>query len=441
MHTGRFLTGVEGVAMTDVPGALGKYRVLEQAGQGAMGVVYLAHDPVIDRKVAVKVYRMADSAGADPEVARRLFQNEARSAGALDHPNILHIYDAGDLEGQPYIVMEYVPGGATLRQHCDPSERLPVDQVIRLTAQAARALDYAHQRGVTHRDVKPANLLLTPDGNVKIGDFGIALRSQISATQAIGAYGSPRYVAPEQARGEAASPRSDLYSLGVVLYELLAGRPPFSAGSLSTLLYKVLYEDPPPVELLRPDLPAGLAEVVRRALQKEPARRFATGQEMAEALDAVLASTVEATATPSPEQQLKALTALRFFRDFSEAEVGEVLRAGVWSSYRPGEAIVQEGVREHAFYVLVSGDAAVTKEGKEIGKLERGDCFGEMGYLTRAPRSATVVARTASVCLKVGGAVGEWASLPCQLRISRAFQQTLIERLARTSEALARQLG
>ncbi len=427
--------------MTDGPVALGKYRVLEQAGQGAMGVVYLAHDPVIDRKVAIKVYRMAEAAGADRETARSLFQNEARAAGALDHPNILHIYDAGDLEGQPYIVMEYVPGGATLRRHCDPNERLPVERVVRLVAQAARALDYAHQRGVTHRDVKPANLLLTPDGNVKIGDFGIALRSQVSATQAIGSYGSPRYVAPEQARGEAATPRSDLYSLGVVLYELLAGRPPFSAGSLSTLLYKVLYEDPPPVEVLRADLPPGLAEVVRKALEKDQSRRFASGQAMAQALEAVLAAEAEPPSAPNPEQQLKALTALRFFRDFSEAEVGEVLRAGVWSTYRPGDVIVQEGAREHAFYVLVSGDVAVTKEGKEIGKLERGDCFGEMGYLTRAPRSATVVARTATACLKVGGAVGEWASLPCQLRISRAFQQTLIERLARTSEALARQLG
>ncbi len=440
MTRGVAMAGVDERKVGDLPLELGKYRVVEQAGQGATGVVYVAHDPLIDRRVAVKVYRVAQTVGADRREARKLFQNEARSAGALDHPNILHVYEAGEIDDQPYLVMEYVPGGATLRRHCDPSERLPVERVVRLVAQAARALDYAHQRGVTHRDVKPANLLLTPEGNVKIGDFGIALRAHMSTTQAIGTYGSPRYLSPEQARGEPATPRSDLYSLGVVLYELLAGRPPFSAGSLSTLLYKVLYEAPPRIEMLRPDLPAALPELVVKALEKDPARRFASGREMADALDAVFASGGDAAAPPTPDQQLKALAGLRFFRDFSESEVKEVLRAGTWGTYRPGETIVEEGGREYAFYVLVSGEADVTKDAKTIGKLESGDCFGEMGYLARAARSASVVARTGAVCLKVSGAVAEWASLPCQLRVGRAFQQTLVDRLARTSEALARQL-
>ena len=426
--------------MAKLPSALGKYRVLSEAGRGAMGVVYLGHDPVIDRRVAIKVYRLADAGGSDRNLTRSLFYNEARAAGGLDHPNILRVYEAGELDGQPYIVMEYVPGGETLRRYCEAGERPPVDRVVRLVAQCARALDYAHQSGVTHRDVKPANILLTPEGVVKLADFGVALRAHPDAAEPIGAYGSPRYVSPEQARGEPATARSDLYSLGVVLYELLAGQPPFSAGSLSTLLYKVLYEDPTPVEILRPELPAGVSEIVRRALEKDPGRRFASGQEMARALDAVLGAGGEAAVPPSPEQQLMALVGLRFFRDFSEPEVTEVLRAGTWGTFQPGERIVEEGSQEHAFYVLVSGDLTVVKEGHEIGKLERGDCFGEMGYLARAPRTATVAARTVAVCLKVSGAITDWASLPCQLRLGRAFQQTLIDRLARTSKALARHL-
>jgi serine/threonine-protein kinase len=423
----------------DLPATIGKYRILGQAGRGAMGTVYLGHDPVIDRKVAIKVYRLDGAGERDAELARKLFYNEARSAGALDHPNILRVFDAGEVEGEPYIVMEYVPGGDTLRRYCEPTARLDPERVARLVAQVARALHYAHEHGVTHRDVKPANILLSADGAVKVGDFGVALREQATASQTLGPFGSPRYVAPEQARGQAATPRSDLYSLGVVLYELLAGRPPFAAGSLSGLVYKVLYEEPPPLEDLRPDLPAALLAVVRRCLQKDPVRRFATGREVAEALEAVFQAEEPAPVAPSAEQLVKTLARLRFFRDFGEAEVGEVARAGKWQTYAAGDPILQEGSQENAFYVLVSGAVVVTKAGQEIGRGEAGDCFGEMGYLSRGPRSATVTARGGVACLKVSGSLTEWASLPCQLRLSRAFQQTLIDRLARTSEALARQ--
>ena len=425
--------------MGNLPASIGKYRVLGQAGRGAMGTVYLAHDPVIDRKVAIKVYNLEGTGDGDAQLARKLFYNEARSAGALDHPNILRVFDAGEVAGQPYIAMEYVPGGGTLRRHCEAADRLAPEAAARLVAQTARALHYAHEHGVTHRDVKPANILLTPQGMVKLGDFGVALREQATASQTLGPFGSPRYVAPEQARGQPATPRSDLYSLGVVLYELLAGRPPFAAASLSGLVYKVLYEEPPPIQGLCPDLPAALAAVVSRCLQKDPARRFATGNELADALDAVFVKAEEAPAAlPSPEEQVKILARLRFFRDFSEAEVGEVVRAGKWETYPQGHRIVEEGGQEHAFYVLASGAVAVTKGGQEVAQGEAGDCFGEMGYLSRGPRSATVTARSRVACLKVNGTPTEWASLPCQMRLNRAFQQALIDRLARTTAALAR---
>lgn len=410
-----------------------------------MGVVYLAHDPVIEREVAVKLYRNPGSDSSvseeDAAMARRLLLNEARAAGGLDHPNILKVYDAGDLNGDPYIVMEYVPGGGTLRRHCSPTAKLSTEEAVGYVAQAAEALDYAHRRGVTHRDVKPANILLTPDGSVKIGDFGIALRTSGTSTLTLGAFGSPRYVSPEQARGEGATGRSDLYSLGVVLYELLAGRPPFASPSLAGLLDMVLHKDPAPLQSVAPDVPAGVAAVVQRAMEKDPQRRFATGSEMA----AALREAVKAQAAPevpvTREEQLKALTGLHFFRDFSQIEVGEVLKAGAWKTYRPGERVLEEGARETAFYVLVVGEVGVVKQGREVARLSRGDCFGEMGYLSKGPRTASIVAQTGVACLRVNGALNQWASLPCQMRLNRAFQETLVERLARTSEALSRERG
>jgi serine/threonine protein kinase len=408
-----------------------------------MGVVYVAHDPVIDRQVAIKVYRGAGLASGMSEeelaLARRLFLNEARAAGGLDHPNILRVFDAGDVDGDPYIVMEYVPGGATLRQYGGQGARVPVDEAVRMVSQCALALDYAHRRGVTHRDIKPANILLTPDGDVKLADFGIAVRASTTATMTLGAFGSPRYVSPEQARGESATNRSDLYSLGVVLYELLAGRPPFQSSNLPGLLDMVLRQEPAAVESIRPDIPPALAAAVRRALEKDPAQRFATGREMAEAL-AVVGQEQAAPSVPSgPEEQMRAVLGLRFFRDFTQLEVGEILKAGTWKTYRRGDTVLEQGARDLAFYVLVAGDASVVRDGREVATLTRGEVFGEMGYLSRGPRSASVLARTGVTALRVNGALNQWASLPCQLRLTRAFQEVLIDRLNRTSEALAKQ--
>jgi serine/threonine-protein kinase len=424
--------------VSGLPPNVGKYEVLGEAGRGAMGVVYLGHDPVIDRQVAIKMYRVTDPDDEQRALTRRLFYNEARAAGGLDHPSILRVYEAGEVEGRPYIVMEYVPGGDTLRRYCEGGERLPVETVVDLVAQCARALDYAHQQGVTHRDIKPANVLLTPDRKVKIGDFGIALREQATATQALGSYGSPRYLSPEQACGDPATPRSDLYSLGVVLYELLTNTAPFAAANLRGLLYKVAYEEAPRVDSVRPDLIPSLVEVVRRALEKDPGRRFASGLEMAEALEAAGRALTQPVAPATAEQRRKALAGLAFFRDFGESEVSELLAVGTWETYRAGQRILEEGGEGQAFYVLVSGEVVVAKGDREIVRLGPGESFGEMAYLARASRTAAVLARSGVVCFKVAAPLTEWASLPCQLRLNRAFQQTLIQRLASTSEGLAR---
>ncbi|MDX1513558.1 MAG: serine/threonine-protein kinase, partial [Gammaproteobacteria bacterium] len=201
--------------MAELPQKFGKYHVLGLAGRGNMGVVYLGYDPFADRQVAIKVSAAPDPLdGTSSRLARKLFFNEAHMAGVLEHPNILRILDAGEEGGEPYIVMEFVEGGNTLQPFCDPENLLPVPEVADIVARCAKALDYAHCRGVIHRDIKPTNIMRTPEGDVKIGDFGVAQRTMADTTHVMGILGSPRYMSPEQIREETISGQTDLYSLG-----------------------------------------------------------------------------------------------------------------------------------------------------------------------------------------------------------------------------------
>jgi len=423
------------------PDKIGKYEILGVAGRGAMGEVYIGHDPFIDRKVAIKVCSMNDADTTNARIARKMFFNEAQAAGQLDNPNILRVYDAGEANGEPYIVMEYVEGGDTLRNYCTPDNLLPMEKVVRIMYQCAKALDYAHRRGVTHRDIKPANLMLTREGEPKVGDFGIAQRLHTDTTQVMGTFGSPRYMSPEQARDEMLSNQTDLYSLGVVMYELLAGKPPFSSRAIPNLIRMILHEEPPPLKQARSDVPDSLVAIINKAMAKDTAERYKTGAEMAADLAAVfdrLSKPREEELTE--EQKFAAVRPLHFFNDFSDSELEEVLAASTWVRFGEGEALIEEGDTEEAFYVIVSGDVSVIIGGREIGTLTKGDCVGEMGYLARIKRSASVVARGDVSTIKIDSSLMEWASIPCQMRFHKVFQQTLIERLAQTSMALARHL-
>ena len=221
------------------PEKLGKYEVKSEIDRGSMGIVYLGHDPFVNRSVALKV-ALADSLNdADSgERYRKMFFNEAHTAGSLTHPNIVSIFDAGVDEDTCYIVMEYIEGGDTLRSHAKPETLLPIEKVVEIIFKCANALDYAHRQGVTHRDIKPSNILITKDKDVKIGDFSIAHITKLDDTTTApqGVMGSPRYMSPEQLKEEKITTQSDLFSLGVVMYELLTGRHPFLTDSFSRLV-------------------------------------------------------------------------------------------------------------------------------------------------------------------------------------------------------------
>jgi len=279
---------------------LGRYEILEELGKGAMGVVYLAKDPLIGRLVALKTFRAGFSErDQELEQFRSRFMREAQSAGILSHPNIVTIHDIVDEaeSGACFIAMEYVRG-SNLKLLLQQSEPLPFEFVVSIVSQVADALDYAHSRGVIHRDVKPANILITADNKVKITDFGIARLGSSNLTVEGQLLGTPNYMSPEQIQGREVDHRADIFSLGVVLYEMLTRRKPFQGENLTVVTHRIVHEPfTPPGDLLR-GLPAGLGEVLARALEKEPARRYPAASALAADLQRLLRAPV-----PMPEDE------------------------------------------------------------------------------------------------------------------------------------------
>lgn len=269
--------------------ALGRYQIGDLIGQGAMAMVYKAFDPEIRRQLAIKVLLPELSRDAEH---RARFLGDAKGAGGLAHPNIVTVYDVGEQEQHPYIAMELVEG-TTLGQRLGNKKPLPTRDSLEIAIQLAKALDYAHKRGIVHRDVKPGNILMLKNSNsVKLGDFGICRFSSDDATQhtKVGTIlGTPHYMSPEQTTGKAnVDGRSDLFSAGVVLYQMLTGVRPFEGDSLIEVGLKIWNAEPEPIEKLRPDLPKSLHRIVNRALKKQPEKRFQNGEEMANALIAVV---------------------------------------------------------------------------------------------------------------------------------------------------------
>ena len=263
------------------PSTLGRYKVLKELGRGSMGVVYLGKDPTIQRFVAIKTMQLDEIDDADKlqEVKARFFR-EAESTGRLSHPNIVTIFDAGEEDDLGYIAIEMIQG-TTLKQWSRKPNLLPLDKMIPILSTVAEAMDYAHQQGVVHRDIKPANIMLTTDEVVKIMDFGIAKMATSSKTQTNIVLGTPTYMSPEQISGKKVDGRSDIFSLGVVMFELLSGRPPFTADNVSALLFAIAHTPHPSMKAIRPDLPPILKEILDRALQKDPVHRYRRAGEFA----------------------------------------------------------------------------------------------------------------------------------------------------------------
>lgn len=263
----------------------GRYEIIDELGRGAMGVVYRAMDPVIGRTVAVKTIRLSEEGTGltRPELLAR-FQTEARAAGLLTHPNIVVVYDAGEENGLYFITMELVEG-KSLQALLDGGHAFPVPRVIRILEQTCSALQFAHERNIVHRDVKPANLMLTADDTVKVTDFGTAKILQFGTVQQTAhVMGTPSYMSPEQVKGRPVDGRSDIFSIGVMLYEMLTGEKPFPGQSITTVIYKIVNEEPIPPRQINPSIHPGLNDIVLRALAKDPEVRYQSCRELLEDL-------------------------------------------------------------------------------------------------------------------------------------------------------------
>ena len=409
------------------------YPVIRKLGEGATSEVFLCQDPFRNRQVAVK--RIFPESLRDPSrgrMFRKLFFTEASLAGKLEHPHIAQIYDAGIGEDSGYIVMEYVPGG-NMERFCAAASLLPIEQTVEIAFKCARALAYAHMQGVTHRDIKPGNLLYAAaPTDVRLGDFGLALNVGQETTQITGV-GSPAYMSPEQIREELVDHRTDIYSLGVVMYQLLCGKLPFQGSNKFSMIYQITTFDPPPPSSHRAEVPESLDRIVRRAMHKDAKSRYQSGDELAEALVEALRSGLGAARrqTFGDADKFAALRAMRFFKAFADPELWEVVRIGQWQRLAAGTEIVREGEPGDFFCMLVEGEARVTKNRKLLTVLGPGECFGEMAYLAaeRHERGATVTAGKDAHIVRVPTADLEQASVNCRSHFDRAFIGILVERL------------
>jgi serine/threonine protein kinase len=331
--------------------------------------------------------------------------------------------------------MEYIRGARTLHACTRPGSLMPMEEVVRIAFKCARALDYAHRQGVIHRDIKPRNLLLTEGGDVKIADFSVALSfgADATETQVHGYVGSPLYMSPEQVREDMLTNQSDLFSLGVVLYELLCGKHPFHGDSLASIISKITDQQHLPVSELRRDVPAVLTHIVERCLTKSPSARYRSGLDLAADLSLVFSDIHLLEDEISGAAKFSQVKTLRFFQDFSDPEIWEVINASGWHEYDAGSEIITEGEVDNSFYVIVSGEVEVLKGAQIVDRLHQGDCFGEMGFIAGRQRTASIIAHTAVSALKVRASLIDRASLHCQLRFHKVFLNTLVERLSLTT--------
>ncbi len=420
-----------------LPRQLGKYNLLQELGKGASGTVYLAEDPFGDRHVACKVYKTdAGLTDGEKKLQRKLFFNEANMAGKLKHPNILPIYDAGEDEDMRYVVMEYLENSQPLSKYTKSDSLLPMKKVVEIFFATAKALDHAHKHGVVHRDIKPANVMMDSNGKVMIVDFGVAKQSGMATTQIHGMVGTPRYMSPEQMESKDVNNQTDLWSLGVMTYELLTGMQPFYGETLPQLAHSIVNTDPVSVSQYRIDMPDVLARIVMRCLKKTLKARYAMGMDIAGDLAYVFDGLDEQAQEIAEQERFNMVRELAFFADFAQPEVWELLHASSWKNYTDGQVIVTEGEMDDCFFVIVTGEVQVMKGGKALGALREGDCFGEMGYLSKTKRTASIKAKGIVNLMRVNATSMERASKDTQLKFYQVFVKTLIDRLAKSNEKL-----
>lgn len=418
-------------------GEIGNYKIVRLLGSGATSNVYLGAHKSSMKLVAIKKIRPECTIG----VQHKMFAIEASLCGKLQHPNIVALYEAssGDASNS-YIAMEYVEG-ESLEGFATPDNLLPVKSVLDIVRQAAEALNYAFQMGVIHRDVKPANMLMTADGQVKLTDFGCALLYDSEMTQITGA-GSLSYMSPEQISGIALNHQSDIYSLGSVLYQLLTGHCTFNATDNYSAINQITNHPHIPVESRRADLPKELCRIVDHSLQKNIADRYQDWKDFLS--DLYAASGIVRDTGPAEDQaRFDLMGHCIFFKDFLTVEIWEVLRASRWRTFAHNEPLIKEGEHGFSFFILLKGGVIVSKKQRMLNVINAGDCVGENACLYKGSpiRGATVTAQGDTIALEISKSQLENFSKEVCLRMDRAFLRSLNDKLAVSNSRVLQLMG
>ncbi len=422
---------------------IGKYRVIRELGKGATATVYLCEQPGSDVQVAVKVIKFGQDNGAMSRRMRKLFQNESMVSQRMDHPNIVRVYEAVVEKDFAYMAMEYVQG-FSLEQHCRIDKLLPMHRVMGIIFKCCMALDAAYRQGIIHRDIKPANIMVAANDEPKIADFGLALninKDMDRDSTFIMGVGSPAYMSPEQIKAYPLNQKTDIYSLGVVLFQLLTGRLPFRANNQATLIYKIVNTDAPQLTALNPSLPEGLNGIMQRALEKDLYNRYRNGAEMAKDISAVRYQILDEDTTAQDCTHFEQLRQLSFFVEFENVELWEILRVAVWREIQPNVALISEGEHNKMFGVIISGSVEVSLEGRALCRLGPSEAVGEMAYLHPSSdlRCATVVTLEPTRFLEIHASALALSSEELNERLRSVLMAVVIKRLREVNRIAAQQ--
>ena len=424
----------------DLPYRLGKYELDKQIGVGATGKVYHALDTFTGQEVAVKL--LDEAVLHDPEfneTCRRQFLNEASLAGQLAHPHVVSILEAAVTEDSGYIVMEYVPGGNLVR-HTYHDNLLPVSDVLQIIYKCGSALEYAFSQGIVHRDIKPGNIMVVSGANIKIADFGSSVFYKEQIMQAVTS-GTPSYMSLEHIRGQSLSFLSDMYSLGIVAYELLTGRLPFEADTLDKLLDAIATKEPEPPSARRNGIPFELDKIVLRMIARNPEDRYPSWAEL-EADIAKLGRFGISQQDTADSEKFGILRAMQELREFPDPEIWELVLASKWYRYPAHAIVLREDDPGHSMYILASGAMRVTKQERLLNVVKAGEFFGEMAYIMReSNRQATLKAISDVVVAEFPFEALEKLSDSCELRFVKSLLRSMTDRLVAADIRIVRMYG
>ncbi len=414
-----------------------RFELRKELGRGAAGEVHLAYDIYLQREVALKLTRSSYLDNPQESVRnRKMWLNETRLAGKLQHPFIVQIYEACSADEFDYLVMEYVPGG-TLKQHTSFDNLLPLSRLIDILYKVCNALDYSYKMGILHRDIKPSNVLLGTNNSVKVSDFGAAFLFNSDTTQ-VDMVGTLPFMPPEQFAQARPSMQSDVYAVGVMAYQLLTGMLPFTAKSYDEMIYQKLHEEALPLEKRRIDIPPALRFAVHRAMHRDKDMRYSSWKAFCDDLAAALPSVERPEEVRFDSAHFDVLRNLAFFANFTDNEVWETVGISQWQERKAGEYIVREGEVSSSLYLIVNGEATVTKSEVELTRMHTGSCFGEIAYLDEARhvRLATVQAVTDMSLIMIEGESLQHASDGLQASFAKAFLNLMIARITDTDRRL-----